>query len=117
MGERVTNKQLADLIGGMDDQLVVLGKDVAGIKVSVRGLEAAAEKANGIQRADHDKVLALAEVQKICPARLAHDKGDDNSDSGWSLAKWGLKQYGVFGFQAVVILGLFALLLHARGLI
>src|SRR4030042_3991767 len=42
-------------------------------------------------------------------------KRPDNPDSnglkgGWSLAKWGIKEFGVFGFQGVIIAGLLILL-------
>jgi len=49
-------------------------------------------------------------------------KKPDNPNSnglkdGWSLAKWGIKEFGVFGFQGMIIVGLFILLAKECGII
>ena len=121
---RVTNKALADLIGAVDDRVVQarneiggVKKDVALVQTTVSKLEKAVADANGRQRTDHDTLQKVKAVQDLCPALK---EPDDNPGSGkggvWNFAKWGIQEYGIFGFLGVVILGLVMLLLAQAGL-
>jgi len=56
---RVTNEQLAGLIGGVDDGLVALAGEVNLVKSKVDALQKTVADANGRQRRDHDKITKL----------------------------------------------------------
>ena len=65
---RVTNKELANLIGVVD-------AGVIGLKDEVGALKNAIVSANGRQRQDHDVLLTVKVNQDNCPARRSFQNG------------------------------------------
>ena len=65
---RVTNEELAGLIGGVDDGVI-------GLKDEVGALKDAIVAANGRQRQDHDVLLTVKGNQDNCPARRSFQNG------------------------------------------
>lgn len=59
----------------------------------------------------------LKDQREACAAQFKNNPNSNGLKGGWSLAKWGIKEFGVFGFLATIIVGLFILLMSANGLI
>ena len=66
---RITNEALADMIGAVDDKVVIVDKRVVVIETKVDDLQELVEKANGRQRADHDRIAKVESIQELCPGR------------------------------------------------
>jgi len=61
---------------------------------------------------------ARFDKQQIFCASQFEEAGNPKSEedeTAFSLAKWGVKEFGIFGFQAIIILGLITLLLKQGG--
>jgi hypothetical protein len=121
---------IVDLKGSMADALeqieeargaiiridTTLANTLPEIKKSLEGLNGTVRK--------HDTDIALQkQAYQECPARQAagkpkpEDSGGNTGDNPWSLAKWGLRQFGIFGAELAVIFALLVLLMRARGLL
>ena len=72
---RVTNEELADLIGGVDDGVIGLKGNVSYLTREVGALKDAVVAANGRQRGDHDVLLVVRGNQDNCPARKSFQNG------------------------------------------
>ena len=59
----------------------------------------------------------LKDQKESCVTQFKKPDNPDEVKNSWSLAKWGIKECGIFGAQAVIIFGLLVLLMKARGII
>ena len=59
----------------------------------------------------------LKDQKESCVTQFKEPSNPNGLKGGWSLAKWGIKEFGVFGALVVMNLCLIALLMRGQGII
>ena len=109
---RVTNEELANLIGAVDDGVIGLKGKVNSLDGKVGELRDAVLAANGRQRQDHDVLLVVKGNQDNCPALKAIEgKSTEFLRENWRIVGAVVAVTGTLSVALVKVLDLMGQLL------
>ena len=109
MAEPKYIKTLTKLYHGMDKKLAVMATSMGALPKMEQHLKELNTKVQS-----HDVSIARLQERQDDPV-AGNPDGEDEQSGIFSLAKWGLKQFGVFGVMALIIVLLIVLRLAESG--
>jgi hypothetical protein len=108
VGEPKYITELKDRFGLLDKNVTAKFAAIDTTLQILPKIESHLKEINDSVAANKQEIALVKQKQDDCPARAAHKSNPDKPEQGaLSFAKWGLKEFGVFG----ALLGIIALLI------